>query len=136
MTPIAWTDVLGRLALSIAAGAVIGFDRELRNKSAGLRTNMLVSLGSGFFILLSIQSGLIDQDPSIFGRVLQGIITGVGFVGAGTIFRGDRVRGLTSAAAIWMSSALGVAAGVGLWEMVIIGSILALIVLTLLKQLE
>jgi len=136
LTPIPWLESLGRLLLAIGLGAAIGWDREYDNKPAGLRTNMLVSLGAALFILVPLQSGLAQQDTNTIARSLDGIITGVGFVGAGSILREQRVRGLTSAAAIWISAAVGVAAGIGLWPLSLMGTLLAIVILRILKWLE
>ncbi|MBD1872906.1 MgtC/SapB family protein [Nodosilinea sp. FACHB-131] len=136
LSPISWIDVTGRLAVAVALGTVIGIDREFSRKAAGLRTNMLVSLGAALFVLVTIQSGMAQVDNSAMGRILQGIITGVGFVGAGTIFREDRVRGLTSATAIWVSAGAGVAAGLGLWQLGLLSTGFALIILRLVKFIE
>lgn len=135
-TPISWLEITSRLAIATLIGAVIGWDREYSRKAAGLRTNMLVSLGSALFILIPIQSGVASNDASVLGRSLQGIVTGVGFVGAGSIFREDRVRGLTSAAAIWISAGLGLSAGVGLWQLGLIGLGFAIVILRLVKWFE
>ncbi|MBW4459671.1 MAG: MgtC/SapB family protein [Nodosilinea sp. WJT8-NPBG4] len=136
LSPISWIDVTGRLAVAIVLGAVIGVDREFSRKAAGLRTNMLLSLGTALFVLVTIQSGMAQVDNSAMGRILQGIITGVGFVGAETIFREDRVRGLTSATAIWVSADAGVAAGLGLWQLGFLSTGFALIILRLAKFAE
>ncbi len=134
--PLSWITLLGRLALAVGMGAAIGMDRELSEKAAGLRTNMLVALGSALFVLAPIQSGLFEQEPSALGRVIQGAITGVGFIGAGSILQKNRVQGLTSAAAVWISSSLGIAVGLGQWQLGLIGAALALMILRLMKVLE
>jgi putative Mg2+ transporter-C (MgtC) family protein len=134
--PLPWTSLLGRLALATALGAVIGMDRELSEKAAGLRTNMLVALGSALFVLVPIQSGLAQQEFSALGRVIQGTITGVGFIGAGSILQKGRVRGLTSAAAVWISASLGIAVGLGQWKLALTGAVIALMILRLMKVLE
>lgn len=136
LSPVAWLEVAGRLAIAVALGALIGVDRELSRKAAGLRTNMLVSLGAALFILVTIQSGMTQSDSTAMARSLQGIITGVGFVGAGSILREERVRGLTSATAIWVSAGAGVAGGLGLWQLGFLGTGFALIVLRLVKFAE
>jgi len=120
-----------RLAAAVAAGALIGLDRELRHKPAGLRTLALVSLGSAVFILETIDStrGVYTDATS---RVIQGIVTGVGFLGAGSIMRGageEPVRGLTTAASIWLAAAIGIACGLANWPLVVGGSALGLLVL-------
>ena len=120
-----------RLAAAVAAGALIGLDRELRHKPAGLRTLALVALGSAVFILETI-----DSTPGVYtdatSRVIQGIVTGVGFLGAGSIMRGageEPVRGLTTAASIWLAAAIGIACGLANWPLVVGGSALGLLVL-------
>ena len=108
-----FTRVLIRLLISAALGAVVGFQREQTGKPAGLRTHMLVALGSTLFVLVSLETGMPLADTS---RVVQGIATGIGFIGAGAILKlaGEReVQGLTTAAGIWMTAAAGVAVGTG-----------------------
>lgn len=125
-------------------GAIIGFDRQLKNKPAGLRTHMLVSFGSALFVLVPLQIGTAEQSAEGLSRVIQGITTGVGFLGAGEILRESQqksqemvvIRGLTSAAAIWVSAALGIAAGCGLWQLSLMGAVLSLLVLRFVKKLE
>ncbi|HET9252027.1 MAG TPA: MgtC/SapB family protein [Candidatus Eisenbacteria bacterium] len=105
--------VLIRLLFSAALGAVVGIQRERTGKPAGLRTHMLVALGSTLFVLVSLEAGMPVADTS---RVVQGIATGIGFIGAGAILKlaSEReVHGLTTAAGIWMTAAAGVAVGTG-----------------------
>ncbi|NJL45585.1 MAG: MgtC/SapB family protein [Leptolyngbyaceae cyanobacterium SM2_3_12] len=113
LSPIGWNVVMARLGLALLFGAGIGLDREHRDKPAGLRTNMLVALGSALFVLIPVQTGLAETDSTALARSIQGIITGVGFVGAGSILREnkDKVRGLTSATAVWISAGIGIANG-------------------------
>lgn len=136
ISAISWLGVLGRLCLAIALSALIGLDREYSQKAAGLRTNMLVALGAALFVLVPIQSGLTGTDSTALARSLQGIITGVGFIGAGSVLRGDQVRGLTSAAAVWISAGIGIASGLGQWQIGLIATGLALVILRLVKFLE
>lgn len=102
-----------RLVSAAIAGAVIGWEREAKDKPAGLRTHMLVSLGAAIFVLVPILTGDISKSPDALSRTIQGIATGIGFLGAGEILHLSqsrtkyRIRGLTSAAAIWISAALG-----------------------------
>ncbi len=124
-------------------GGVIGIERQLRRKSAGLRTHMLVSLASALFTLIPLQTGMLQSSPDALSRVIQGIAAGVGFLGAGEIIRESsqksqhpEVHGLTSAAAIWVSAALGIAAGCGLWQLGLISALLTILVLNLFKKLE
>jgi putative Mg2+ transporter-C (MgtC) family protein len=113
-----WTQI-GELALAFALSSVIGLERELRHKPAGLRTHSLVGVGAALFVLVSkygftdvLKPGLVTVDPS---RVAAQIVSGIGFIGAGVIFlRGDLVRGLTTAAIVWMTAAVGMACGSGL----------------------
>lgn len=136
LSPIPWINVAGHLAMAVILGALIGLDREYSHKAAGLRTNMLVSLGSALFIAVTIQSGMAEVEGTALPRALQGVITGVGFVGAGSILRENRVRGLTSATAVWVSAGAGVAAGLGLWQLGLMGTGFALIILRLMKFAE
>ena len=127
---LGYLDVFFRLGAAVLVGAVIGFDREIRDKPAGLRTLTLVSLGSAVFTLTAIDSGAVDSAS----RVIQGIVTGVGFLGAGTIIRGkteESVRGLTTAASVWLAAAIGVACGLAYWPLVLLASVFGLLVLML-----
>jgi putative Mg2+ transporter-C (MgtC) family protein len=136
------TGVLLRLILAIFVGALIGLERQLDHKPAGLRTHMLVSLGAATFVLTGIQIGTVQDDVSSVSRIIQGITAGVGFLGAGEIINkvqqsGDvKVQGLTSAAAIWVSASLGVAAGCGLWTIGLFGAIATFLILRVAKLLE
>ncbi|TVQ06921.1 MAG: MgtC/SapB family protein [Leptolyngbya sp. DLM2.Bin27] len=135
-SPIPWINVAGHLAVAVILGAVIGLDREYSHKAAGLRTNMLVSLGSALFMTATIQSGMAEVEGTALPRAVQGVITGVGFVGAGSILREDRVRGLTSATAVWVSAGAGMAAGLGLGQLGLMGTGFALVILRLMKFAE
>jgi putative Mg2+ transporter-C (MgtC) family protein len=138
-----WLGIIFRLCLALLFGAIIGLERELRHKPAGLRTHMLVSLGSAVFVLIPLQLVPIPDSLNELSRVIQGIAAGVGFLGGGVILRQSQheltlveVHGLTSAAAIWVAAALGIAAGCGLWQMGLISAVLSLVVLSIFKQLE
>ena len=107
------TRITVRLTLAATLGGVLGFERERSGKAAGLRTHMLVALGAALFVLIPQQAGMPDGDLS---RVMQGLVAGVGFLGAGAILKGDadeEVKGLTTAAGLWLTAAIGVAAGLG-----------------------
>jgi len=124
------TQVIVRLVLAALLGGLLGFEREQAGKAAGVRTHMLVALGSAFFVLIPVQAGIERGDLS---RVLQGVITGVGFLGAGTILKGNhkgQIYGLTTAAGIWFTAAVGIAAGLGREATALLGTILAFLILT------
>lgn len=127
---------LSRLALAAVLGAVVGWQRETVHSNAGLRTHMLVCIGAAFFVLASVQSGQTSADIS---RVIQGIVAGIGFLGAGTILKmADRleVHGLTTAASIWLTAAIGVGAGLGHLWLPILGAVFGWIVLGPVGRLE
>lgn len=125
-----------RMLVAAMLGAAIGYEREMKGKSAGLRTHMLVALGSAIFVIAPAQSGMEVEDMS---RVLQGVIAGIGFLGAGAIIklREDReIHGLTTAASIWITASIGIAAGMGREMTAILSTVVALLVLTVLQKLE
>ena len=125
------TRIVVRLTLAALLGGLLGLERENKGKAAGVRTHMLVAMGAALFVLVAQQAGISPADNS---RVLQGVIAGVGFLGAGTILKGDaegQVKGLTTAAGIWLTAAIGVAAGLGREATAVISTMLALVVLTL-----
>jgi putative Mg2+ transporter-C (MgtC) family protein len=122
-------DMVLRLLLAAGLGAGIGYQRERANKPAGLRTHILISLGSALFTVVSIFGFGVGVDPS---RVAAGVVTGIGFIGAGVILRGVRgehVVGLTTAASIWAVAAIGMAAGVGMYLIATIVTVIAVLVL-------
>jgi putative Mg2+ transporter-C (MgtC) family protein len=133
-----WTVVV-RLCLSVILGGIVGLEREMSGRAAGLRTHIMVSLGSCLIMLTSlyvfdIYRSMTQVDPS---RIAAGVITGIGFLGAGTILRGDDgVRGLTTAATLWVVAATGLATGIGFYSAAITATLLALIVLFLLGRFE
>lgn len=143
VSPNDWLAIIFRLCLALFIGAIIGWERQLKHKPAGLRTYMLVSFGSALFVLIPLQLTAAQDSLNEISRVIQGITAGVGFLGAGQILRESQhqlgsveVRGLTSAAAIWVAAALGIAAGCGLWQMGLIGAVLSWVVLKVFKELE
>ena len=126
---IEYTEIFLRLIFSVVFGGLIGLEREVVHKPAGIRTHMLVSLGSALFVLVTIETL-----PGEAARIIAGIATGIGFLGAGTIFRSkSEVHGLTTAASVWTVAAVGLSVGLGYYLMTIISVILVLIVLHLNK---
>lgn len=124
-----YTEVFLRLIAATIAGGIIGLEREAVHKPAGVRTHMLVSLGSALFALITIESF-----PEGIDKIIAGIATGVGFLGAGTIFKTkNEVQGLTTAASVWTVAAVGLAVGLGYYLMTVIAIILVLITLHLNK---
>lgn len=107
------TRVLCRLLLALVLGGIVGLEREHDHKSAGIRTHMLVALGAALFSLMALECGMQRADLS---RVVQGVAAGIGFIGAGTILKHGaegEIRGLTTAASIWLTAAVGLAVGAG-----------------------
>jgi putative Mg2+ transporter-C (MgtC) family protein len=130
MHPLSFDAVLLRLGAAVLVGALIGLDRQIRNKPAGLRTIALVSLGSAVFVIAALEDMTADSGS----RVIQGIIAGVGFLGAGSIVRGrtvGSVHGLTTAASIWLAAALGMACGLAHWPIVVAGCGFGVLILVL-----
>ena len=128
--------VLIRLLAAVVLGAIIGYEREKAGKAAGLRTHILVTLGTSVFVLACSGYGMSSDGLS---RVIQGITTGIGFIGAGSILKLDNerdIQGLTSSAGIWMTAAIGVAVGLGEIGLGIFATIAAVIVLALLAKVE
>jgi len=126
-------DIILRLLLAAALGAGIGLQRERANKPAGLRTHVLICLGAALFTVVSIFGFDDGVDPS---RVAAAVVTGIGFIGAGVIFRGmrgDRVMGITTAASVWITAAIGLAAGVGMYLIALIVAVVTVLVLMIPK---
>jgi putative Mg2+ transporter-C (MgtC) family protein len=124
-------EMVLRLLLATVLSAVVGYERERAKKPAGLRTHILIGLGASLFTIASIYGFGGNGEPA---RVAAGVVTGVGFLGAGVIFRGmrgDVPVGLTTAASIWVTAAVGVAAGAGLYLISTVVAVLSLIVLFL-----
>lgn len=134
-------DLIGRLILAVLLSGVIGLEREVRQKHAGLRTHALVGLGSALIIEVSahgfsdvLSPGSVVLDPS---RVAAQVVSGIGFIGAGLIFvRQEYVRGLTTAASVWLTAAVGLAAGAGMWPIALTATILGLGVVEGLELIE
>jgi putative Mg2+ transporter-C (MgtC) family protein len=140
---ISWADVALRLVAAAALTGAVGLERELRERAAGLRTHMLVGVGSALFTLVSaygfnafLHSGanVVRADPS---RIAAQIVTGIGFLGAGAIIRqGFSIRGLTTAAGLWVAAAIGMAVGAGYWAAALIGTGVVLVGLGPLRMAE
>jgi putative Mg2+ transporter-C (MgtC) family protein len=127
-------DSAWRLLLAAGLGAALGLEREYRQKPAGLRTNILIAVGSALFTILSLEMTRGIGDTS---RVAGQIVTGIGFLGGGAILRhGDTVEGMTTAATIWVNSAIGVAAGMGQFALAAFATALTLVVLAVLPPIE
>jgi putative Mg2+ transporter-C (MgtC) family protein len=128
--------VLIRLAAATLLGAVVGIQRERAGKPAGLRTHMLVTLGTAVFILACSGVGMSSDGLS---RVIQGIVTGIGFIGAGSILKLSEereIQGLTTAAGVWMTAAVGVAVGLGSLGVALLSTLFTLIILSFASRLE
>jgi putative Mg2+ transporter-C (MgtC) family protein len=116
-----WSEIILRLGVATLAGGAIGLNRDLHDKPIGLRTLGLVSLAAAVIVLLSNQSVDALRISDATSRVIQGILTGIGFLGAGVIFRADhnlRVHGLTSAACTWLTACVGILCGAGQWRII------------------
>jgi putative Mg2+ transporter-C (MgtC) family protein len=125
-----------RLTLAAVLGGVLGMERSHAGKPAGLRTYMLVSLGSAAFVIVPLQAGMRLEDLS---RVIQGLVAGIGFIGAGAILKQSsekRVRGVTTAAGLWLTAAVGMAAGMGRPAAAFLTVLLAYVILAVLGRLE
>ena len=131
-----WARSLFRLSLAAALGGLVGFEREHTGKAAGLRTHMLVALGCALLMLLPEELGIDAQGSS---RVIAGVVAGIGFLGAGAILKRTEpleIRGLTTAASIWVTAAIGLAVGGGAWQTAIIAVALTFAILSILGWLE
>jgi putative Mg2+ transporter-C (MgtC) family protein len=136
MTSLSDLELIQRLLTAAVLGGVLGFEREVRQKSAGLRTNILIAIGSALFTLMSyeIAGDAARADP---GRIAAQIVVGVGFLGGGAIMRTNAgVQGLTTAATVWVNAAVGVAAGGGEYHLAYIATAITVAVLLVLQPLE
>jgi putative Mg2+ transporter-C (MgtC) family protein len=126
-------NVVVRLVLAATLAGILGMERESQGKAAGLRTHMLVALGAALFVLVVTPFG----EPGDVSRVIQGVAAGIGFIGAGSILKHvdrDKVTGLTTAASIWMTAAIGVAAGLGTIWFSVIATAIAWIILDIVER--
>lgn len=141
-TELPWLETALRVLFAVVTGTVVGLDRELRNKPAGLRTHILISLAAALFTLIAFEihmqfaggPGIKTADPV---RIINAVTAGVAFLAAGAIIRGrGGVQGLTTGANMWLAGALGVACGAGYYFIAFIGTVFALIVLVAVAKLE
>ena len=141
-TWLPFTVIAARLALATVLGALIGFEREWRNHSAGLRTHILVALAAACFTVIGIEivhSSQFEDDGARLDplRLIEAVTAGVAFLAAGTIiFARGRVKGLTTGAGLWLAGSVGLAAGLGFWQIAALATVLAIVVLGLLQPLE
>jgi len=139
-TPI--FEIVSRLSLAIVFGGALGLDRELRQKAAGLRTHILISLAAAIFTLITFEiffemNELMAEPRSDAIRIIEAVTAGVAFLAAGTIIQsGGTVQGLTTGASMWLAGAIGLACGGGFYTIAVIGTLLALVVLYLLGKVE
>lgn len=130
------TRITLRLLVAAMLGGLLGYERERHGKNAGVRTHMLVAIGAALFILVPQQAGASTEDLT---RVLQGLIAGIGFIGAGAIIQGTKdveTRGVTTAAGLWVTAAIGVSAGMGRESTAVLSTLLALFVLSVVRGLR
>jgi len=130
-------DILVRLLVAGLLSAVIGFEREAHKKPAGMRTNALVGIGTAMVTIASIALAKFGgADATDVSRLVASILPGIGFIGAGTVIHsGASVKGLTTASSIWVVAAIGIAAGLGMYDLAVVGTILALVALIALPRL-
>jgi putative Mg2+ transporter-C (MgtC) family protein len=131
------TIICTRLLMAALMGGLLGYEREHSGKAAGIRTHMLVCMGAALFVLTPLRAAGGSDDA--IGRVIQGIAAGIGFIGAGTILKGEggeeRVKGLTTAAGLWLTAAIGVAVGMGREATALLSTLLALLILSVVPRL-
>ncbi|ACL55820.1 MgtC/SapB transporter [Methylobacterium nodulans ORS 2060] len=126
-------EPLVRLGTAALVGALIGLNRDLYGKPTGIRLHALVAVGSALFVMLASPFGFGSFDQAAASRIIQGIVGGIGFLGAGVILRspgGDRIQHITTAATIWVTAALGSACGLGSWALGLVAALFVLLILT------
>ena len=128
------TVIVLRLMTAAVLGGMLGLERERKQRAAGFRTHILVSIGSALFVLAPLMAGVDTADVT---RVMQGIVSGIGFLGAGAIIKmnGHRVEGVTTAAGIWLTAAIGMSAGMGMEILALVTTVVALLVLGVIPKL-
>jgi putative Mg2+ transporter-C (MgtC) family protein len=125
-------EIVIKLVLAAILGGLVGFEREVHRKPAGMRTHSLVCIGATLFTIMSVN--IVGAEPS---RIAAGIVMGIGFLGAGMIFKSeDRVRGLTTAAELWVLAAIGLAIGIGFYFAALITTLIIIFILIPLKYVE
>lgn len=139
--PIQYSEIIFRLCSAVVVGCVIGLDRNLHGKPTGIKTLGLVALGASLTTMASTDFTFAQNtiDTSAVSRAIQGVITGVGFLGAGVIIHDrntDRVRGLTTAASIWVTAAMGIVCGLGLWQIASVALVIVLLLFFIGRPLE
>jgi putative Mg2+ transporter-C (MgtC) family protein len=130
------TRLLLRILLAVGLAALIGYERQVRGSTAGLRTHMILALGVALIVVAAQQSGMEPEDVS---RVIQGVFAGIGFLGAGAIIKqsqSEEVRGLTTAASLWTTAAVATACGLGSELTAITATLIALVILSVLLRIE
>jgi putative Mg2+ transporter-C (MgtC) family protein len=128
--------VLVRIGVAALLGGILGAERQHAGKSAGLRTHMLVAMGCALFVLFPSEAGMATADLS---RVIQGVATGIGFIGAGTILKrpdANEIKGLTTAAGVWLTAAVGAAVGAGQLWLPLVAVVAAWVILALMRRFE
>lgn len=139
MTELDWPEILLRLGVATLAGGAIGLNRDLHGKPIGLKTLGIVGLSTATVVLLAVQFAEAGKITDAASRVIQGILTGIGFLGAGVIVHeseGFRVRGLTSAACTFLAACLGIACGIGQWKIVAVALMFTFVLLTIGRRIE
>lgn len=134
-----WPEIVLRLGVAALAGSLIGLNRDLQDKPIGLKTLGLVSLATAMVVMVADPSGDTANVSDAASRTIQGILTGIGFLGAGVIVRAEhhfKVHGLTSAACTWLAACVGIACGLGQWRIVAVALAIAFMLLTLGRRLE
>jgi putative Mg2+ transporter-C (MgtC) family protein len=134
-----WPEILLRLGVATLAGGLIGLDRDLHGKPVGLKTLGLVGLATAMAVVLADPAGDPSRISDPASRIIQGILTGIGFLGAGVFVRTEhrfRIRGLTSAACTWFAACVGIACGVGQWRIVLVALVIAFTLLIVGRRLE
>jgi putative Mg2+ transporter-C (MgtC) family protein len=134
-----WPEITLRLGVAALAGSLIGLNRDLHGKPIGLKTLGLVELATAMVVMAADPSGDTTKVSDAASRTIQGILTGIGFLGAGVIVRAEhhfRIRGLTSAACTWLAACVGIACGLGQWRIVAVALAIAFILLTVGRRLE